>query len=287
MGSFTNAVKEEILQLEYKNKKCCMFSILYGFLFCAEKENDRYYIKTTNVEIANYFLKLCDILFKKKHLCYFNNGEISIESSLFRYFTIVEYKSNIFKCPDCEYHFLRSLFLVRGMVTDPNKSYLLELSFSSENKANELFSILSDLSFKFKIRERQGKYVIYTKDSETVEDYLAVIGANNATFTVMNSKIIKDVRNRANRISNCDDANINKSLDASKKYINAINYLIKSNKISKLNEQLTETAYKRLEFPELNYTELGKKFNPVISKSGIFHRLEKIVEIYEEIKKEE
>ncbi|MBQ9744902.1 MAG: DNA-binding protein WhiA [Clostridia bacterium] len=287
MGSFTNAVKEEILQLDYKNKKCCMFSMLYGFLFCAEKENDKYFIKTTNVEIADCFLRLCDILFKKKHLCYYNNGEISIESSLFRYFTIVEYKSNIFKCPDCEYHFLRSLFLIRGMVTDPNKSYLLELSFSSENKANELFSMLSDSSFKFKMRERQGKYVIYTKDSETVEDYLAVIGANNATFTVMNSKIIKDVRNRANRISNCDDANINKSLDASKKYINAINYLIKSDKISKLSEQLTETAYKRLEFPELNYTELGKKFNPVISKSGIFHRLEKIVEIYEETKKEE
>ena len=85
---------------------------------------------------------------------------------------------------------------------------------------------------------------------------------------------------------NCDDANINKSLEASKKYMAAINYLIESNNILRLPEQLKETVYLRLEHKELNYADFGRKFNPVISKSGVFHRLEKIVEIAEELKKE-
>ena len=57
MESFSTTVKNEILQLETKNKKCCMFSYLYGFLFCNQTEDDKYYIKTTNVENANSFLK--------------------------------------------------------------------------------------------------------------------------------------------------------------------------------------------------------------------------------------
>lgn len=287
MSSFTTSVKEELLQYETKNKKCCMLSYLYGFLFCAEEDNGKYYIKTASVENANSFFELCDSLFKNKYLCYYKNGKISIDTGLLRYFTIAEYKNNIFKCDKCMFHFLRSVFLLKGTVTDPEKSYLAELSFSSLEKANELLGFLIDSGYQFKLRERAGKYVVYTKHSESIENFLGMIGAHSATFAIMNSKIFKDIRNKANRVMNCDDANINKSLEASKKYLTAINYLIESNKISRLPEQLMETAYLRLEFSELNYAELGKKFNPAISKSGLFHRLEKIVEITEEFKKED
>jgi DNA-binding protein WhiA len=153
--------------------------------------------------------------------------------------------------------------------------------------ANDLLELLSDLGFYFKIRLRQNKYVVYSKDSETIEDFLASIGANNATFTLMNNKIVKELRNNANRVKNCDDANIDKSLNASQKYLSAIKYLIESNNITRLPDQLKETAYLRLENKELNYAELGRKFSPVISKSGVFHRLEKIAELSEEFKKEE
>ena len=287
MESFSTTVKNEILQLETKNKKCCMFSYLYGFLFCNQTEDDKYYIKTTNVENANSFLKTCDFLFRKKHLCFYKNSKISIESSLLRYFTVAEYKKNIFKCNDCAYYFLRSLFLMRGTISDPAKMYLLEITISDENKANDLLELLVELGFNFKIRLRQNKYVIYSKDSETIEDFLASVGANNATFTLMNNKIVKELRNNANRVKNCDDANIDKSLNASQKYLSAIKYLIESNNITRLPDQLRETAYLRLENKELNYAELGRKFSPVISKSGVFHRLEKIAELCEEFKKEE
>ncbi len=287
MESFATTVKNEILQLEIKNKKCCMFSYLYGFLFCSQTENDKYYIKTNNVENANSFLKICDYLFKKKHLCFYKSGKISIESSILRYFTIAEYRKNIFKCEDCAYLFLRSVFLLRGTISDPSKMYLLEMTISDVDKANDILGLLNELGFNFKMRLRQNKYVIYSKDSETIVYFLAVIGANNSSFAIMNSKIVKDLRNTANRVKNCDDANIDKSLNASQKYLSAIRYLIESNNITRLPDQLKETAYLRLENMELNYAELGRKFSPVISKSGVFHRLEKIVELSEEFKKEE
>jgi len=227
MGSFTYTVKEEILNLEEKKRKCCSFSLLYGFLFCSYFGNDKYYIKTANAEIGNYFVELCDVLFKKKHLCFYKNGKISIDPDIVRYFTIVEYKASVFKCSECIHSFLRGIFLLKGSVTDPEKSYMLELSLPDKNSAMELLNLLTELSLSFKLRERQGMFVIYTKDSETIEDFLALIGAQSSTFTIMNSKIIKEVRNRTNRIMNCDDANINKSLEASKKYLTAINYLLK------------------------------------------------------------
>ncbi len=286
MISFSNKIKDEILDFDFKSKKCCAFSMLYGFLFCAEQKENEYIIKTANVKNAEFFIDLCNFLFKKQHLCFYKNGIISIDSSILRYFTIAEYQKKVFKCQECKNHFLKAVFLLRGTVTDPLKSYLAEINLTDKTKADELYGLLFDLGFAVRLRERQGKYVLYSKSSETLEDLLAFIGAKNATFEIMNSKIIKEIKNQTNRVMNCDDANINKSLAASEKYLSAINYLISSNNFSRLPEQLQETAMKRLEFKELNYTDLGNKFNPCISKSGIFHRLEKIFELSEMYKKE-
>ena len=286
MISFSNKIKEEIIELEPKIRKCCQFSLLYGFLFCAEQKKNGYEIKTTTVKNANLFLSLCDMLFKKQHLNFYRNGIISIDSGVFRYFTIVEYENNVFKCTECKKHFLKSIFLLRGMVTDPEKSYLIELSLSDLAKAEELSAFLRTLDIEMKLRERQGKYVLYSKKSEVLEDFLAYIGAQSSAFEIMNSKILKEIKNQTNRVMNCDDANINKSIAASEKYLSAINYLIESNNLLRLPEQLQETALKRLEFKELNYTDLGNKFNPGISKSGLFHRLEKIYELSELYKRE-
>ena len=144
----------------------------------------------------------------------------------------------------------------------------------------KVFELLDELGLSPKSSTRRDKYILYLRDSEHIENFLTLIGALNATFTVMNSKIFKEFVNNANRATNCDNANINKSLKANEKYIEAISYLIDTDKIQSLPESLKETAFKRLEFRELNFEQLGRKFNPPISKSGIYHRLEKILEIY-------
>lgn len=287
MISFSTNAKNEISNIQFKTKKCCLFALIYGYFFCSRNEGNKNIIRTSNENVAKLFINLCDHLFKKKHLCYYKSNHIYIDLDIIRYFTIEEYQKHIFKCEECRHFFLKGVFLSSGSVSDPEKSYLLEISMNSPDSKKQLLSFLTDMGLPFKERERSGKYIIYSKTSEVIEDFLARVGANNATFAIMNSKIIKEFLNNTNRVYNCDNANISKSLAASEKYISAINYLIETNKIDRLPDQLKETAYKRIEFKELNYTELGKKFNPVISKSGLFHRLEKIVELCEDYRKED
>ncbi len=286
MKSFSSSTKHELLTAEEKIRRCCSFSLIYGILYSAEIKNGFFIIKKTNAENVDFIKKIILSAFKGKEDILNENGrEIHINSGVLRFSTLVEYKENIFKCGNCTVHFLKGVFLSNGTLNDPLKSYRLEFVFYEESKRNDFFKLLLDEGICGKTSNRGRTFIIYIKDSNMIEDFLVKIGATHATFEVMNSKILKEIRNNANRATNCDAANINKSLQASKKHIDAITELVNNNKIDLLPESLKETALKRLEFKELNYAQLGEKFDPPISKSGIYHRLEKIFNFYKSIEK--
>ena len=285
MSSFSNTTKRELLEIG-KLKKCCAFSFLYGCFYLFDGESEADLSKKTNAENAKYIDDMLASVLKNKEVKYdAKKREMRVDKGIARYFTIAEYKDNVFKCSSCEGCFLRAVFLMCGSVNDPEKSYRLELVFDEKSKGDEITELLCELGFVPKTSIRNGKYIIYFRDSEQIENFLTLIGAVNATFAVMNSKIYKEFVNNANRAANCDTANINKSLKANEKYISAIQWLIDTGSFDALSEQLKETANKRLEFKELNFEQLGKRFEPPISKSGMYHRLEKILEIYNEIRK--
>ena len=137
--------------------------------------------------------------------------------------------------------------------------------------------------FSFGASVRRGKYVIYMKNSTDIEDFLVFIGAQTAAFDVMNEKIVREFRNSVNRQVNCDTANIEKQLAAGKKYIDAVRLLIEADKIDSLPDELRETALLRYENHQLSMTELGRLLTPEVSKSGVRHRLERILEFSREI----
>lgn len=285
MNSFSSNTKKELLSIERPKNNCCAFSITYGFFFLAIAGNEEYIIKKTNAENGVYFMNSLPSVLKKKRIDYDSKSkEIRINKGIIRYFTIAEYKANIFKCEECLGRFLRSLFLMCGCVTDPKKDYRLELVFDVEIQRDFVLELLLENDFQPKTTRRNNKYILYLRNSEQIENFLTLIGAINSMFEVVNSKIYKEFVNNANRAANCDTANINKSLTANQKYIDAISNLVNLDKLDILPEQLRETALKRIEFKELNFEQLGKKFDPPISKSGIYHRLEKILDIYESIK---
>lgn len=281
--SFSMNTKRELLS-EEKIKRCCLFSLLYGFLFLTKYENEFAILKKANVENAKLIKKIVPGLLKNKEVFYDDKSkEIRFGKGVCLYSTIAEYKEKIFKCETCRGYFLRAIFLACGTVSDPQKAYGLDLIFDSQDKQSDICNLLIECGLSPKTSFKKGKYVIYFRSSEQVENFLAIIGAVNATFAVMNSKIYKDVTNNVNRVANCDSANISKALKASEKYIDAIYHLINTRAIDSLSDQLKETALKRIEFKELNFEQLGKKFSPPISKSGIYHRLEKILELYKNL----
>lgn len=192
--------------------------------------------------------------------------------------------TNHFKCASCFTYFLKGLFVAYGNVTNPEKSYHLELSFVSEEERDCVSDILEDNGMSMKKGKRKNRFLLYIKDSTQIEDFFAVIGANKLAFDLMNSKILREVRSDANRQMNCDMANIKKTLSAAGKHIEIIGDMMERDLIIRLPKDLRETAELRYENTQASMAELGLLHNPPISKSGVKHRLDKIVDFYEEIK---
>lgn len=189
------------------------------------------------------------------------------------------------RCESCRITYLRNLFRLFGSVTDPAKAYHLDFTFAKSGSCNAAEEVLEQLGFAFRRTMRREKHVLYLKDSSAIEDFLVAIGASAAAFDVMNSKIVRDFRNAVNRQVNCDTANIEKQLAAGKKYIDAIGRLKEADKIDALPDELRQTAVLRYENDQLSLTDLGNLFNPPVSKSGIRHRLERILKLSEELLK--
>ena len=185
-------------------------------------------------------------------------------------------------CNGCFSAFMRGVFLVRGRVTDPGKAYHMELVFKNEDERDALAALMADFGQEMKTSHRKTDFLLYRKGSESIEDFLAFIGSNKILFEFMNRKIVKEFRNNANRAANCDAGNIRRSLEASGRQVSAVRSLISSGKIETLSEELKATAYLRLQYESLSLEDLAQKTSPPISKSGLNHRLEKIIRIAEE-----
>ena len=95
--------------------------------------------------------------------------------------------------------------------------------------------------------ERKGSSILYFKQSETIEELLALMGAPVSAMTVMQAKIEKDWRNDANRKTNCDTANVSKAVDAAQEQLAALRTLEAQGRLDTLPEKLLQTALLRRE----------------------------------------
>lgn len=180
-------------------------------------------------------------------------------------------------CDGCRAVFVREMFIKYGSITDPAKQYHLDFSFKTEEERDAAYEILSSVGFEFRKTVRRERFIIYIKESSVIEDFLVYMGAQNAAFDVMNSKIVHEFRNSVNRQVNCDTANIEKQLASVKKYTDAIKLLEENGKLDTLPDELKETARVRMENEQLSLADLGALLTPPVTKSGVRHRLDKIL----------
>ena len=186
----------------------------------------------------------------------------------------------------CISAFLRGVFLSCGTVTDPTRDYHLEFSAPSRSLAEDLSQLLAiggGLHLDPGIMNRRGTFVVYLKDSENIADLLTFLGAHSAAMELMQAKMVKEVRNYVNRTTNFETANITKTASAAAMQLQAIQKIQQRAGINSLPEELREVAVLRLENPEMSLRELGKSLRHPISRSGINHRLQRILEIAEKI----
>jgi DNA-binding protein WhiA len=180
--------------------------------------------------------------------------------------------------------FAAGVFLSCGSVNDPSKAYHLEFTVPEEGLAAELVMLLGDIGVTAGTVQRRGQYIVYIKGSESIEDTLTFIGAQQCTLDLMNVKIFKDVRNKANRIANCDSANIDKVVNAAMRQIEDIKLIEQTNGLDSLPSELREVAELRLDNIDMSLQEIGESLSVPISRSGVNHRFQRLAKLAEEIR---
>ena len=124
--------------------------------------------------------------------------------------------------------------------------------------------------------------MLYFKQSNSIEDFLTLLGAPVAAMDIMEAKVEKELNNKVNRRCNCDDANTSKVVDAAQEQLAAIRRLEDSGRLESLPQKLLQAARARQENPESSLTELAGLMEPPITKSSMSHRLRRLVELSEE-----
>jgi DNA-binding protein WhiA len=126
---------------------------------------------------------------------------------------------------------------------------------------------------------------VYIKEYQLICDTLALVGANKAVLDLQNEAAIRELRNNVNRQNNCLNANLNKTVNASVKQLNAIKVIQENVGLESLNENLMELALLRLANPDASLEELRSLCSEKLTKSGINHRFTRIIKMAEDINK--
>lgn len=182
--------------------------------------------------------------------------------------------------------YLRGAFLAAGSVNNPETSrYHLEIYSLYEEQATQLSNLMNRFDLNAKVVERRSGFIVYLKEAEKIGDMMKVIGATNAMFRMEDIRIIRDMRNSVNRLVNAENANLDKTVNASQKQIDDILFLDEEIGLGRFPEKLREIAEVRLAHREDPLSALGKYVpSGEISKSGVNHRLRKLTKMADEIR---
>ena len=181
-------------------------------------------------------------------------------------------------CDGCAPALLRGAFLVCGAVSNPESDYHLEFSMPYYNLSRDLLALLRELEFSAKYVCRKGTHVIYLKESEQIADCLTLMGAQSASLEMLGVKVLKSIRNDVNRAANCETANIGKTVAAAMAQVQAVRRLSEAGVLDTLPEGLQRLAALRVENPDLSLRELGALCDPPLTRSGVNHRLQRLLD---------
>ncbi len=293
--SFTIDVKKELCATQY-DQKCCKRAHLAGIAgFCGatvlENGKEAFRMRTESKKIATRVTELLFELLKIEaevlkagriyNIMVMKGADLLLKELGYKENGVVKFSVNPFVVHEecCKTAFLAGAFLGGGYVKTPENGYHFEIKTHYRDLSNDLADIIEAIGFEPKTVMRKSEYVVYLKQSDAICDLLATIGATDAMFELCNVKIYKDMCNNITRKVNCDTANINKTAEAAAQQLLAIKKIQKKQGLSSLPENLETIARLRLENPEATLTELGEWLKPPISKSGVNHRLKKIIQI--------
>ena len=292
--SFSQEVKNEILRRKIA-KPCCNMAAAYAVACFGKYFDDRgVVLQTENEGVAAFAQKLyrrcgvqSTVLSKERptgpvyEFSVKEPAEVAKMLALFGHTgkePTLRIRPENFKCQSCMQAFIATAFLCCGTMTDPEKSYNLEFLSTRHYLSQQLEAMLAEHDFHPHRALRKGANTIYIRVADHIEDLLTFMGAGNAAMRIMDQRMYNDMRNKTNRLSNCETANLGKSVQAAVQVQLAIEKLQAAGAMSTLPENLRLTAKLRMQYPDLPLAKLAQKFDPPVSKAGLSHRLKRIQE---------
>lgn len=308
--SFTSTVKNEISTI-FRNETNHISELSALVKTIGNFEQDKIILSTENVSVANRIFRLFKNIYDIQAKITVRNGYnfnknylyileitnkvnfILNDLSILRENKVLDYPEEyIYADDDLIRAYLRGVFLGIGSVNDPEKSrYHLEFLVENKEYAEFISNLLNQYHLNSKVLKRENKYMIYMKEAEKISDFLRLLGASKAVMYYENIRIYRENKNMANRLNNCEQANVDKSIQSASALVHDIDLLEQVGALELLDEKVLEVANYRRRYPESSLTELSEiisiETGTKITKSGLHHRLNKIKLLAEKIKKKQ
>ena len=289
--TFTTQIKEEITKEENNNIED-LTSLCTYLKFNATLEEDKMTVMVVNASVARWIFKLLktnyNVLIKltTRTMKRFKARNLYILEVKEKLDLIYKDIDNIFKeintsSDEEKKAFLKGMFLACGSINDPKKNqYHLEFLVKEEEDAKLIDNLLNSLKIKSKVLKRDREYMVYVKSSENISDFIKYLGAFNALFYFEDIRIYKDHKNMVNRLNNCEQANVERTLKSSKTILDNIKYLEDNDLLMLLDDRSKEIIEYKKKYPDTSLGELAEiitmETNKSITKSGINHHFRKI-----------
>lgn len=301
--SFSTEIKNEISLLETSRSE--FIAELSGYVRNnAQIEENKIILNTENANVAKRIIKLFkeiyDIKMKiqvtknikfNRNTLYLLIIEEKIEFILID-LNVLDKKRNRLLKPnsylidniDDKKAYIRGVFLSQGSINDPKTSrYHMELLLDYPDEAVFVQRLINDFDLNAKILTRDKGYMVYLKEAEKISDFIKILQAHKAVMYYEDIRVLRDQKNKTNRLNNCEQANTDKIIQSAIQQLNDIQIIKEKMGIELLDERLQEIVEFRLKYPESSLLELSEiislETNKKITKSGLNHRFRKLKEI--------
>ncbi len=294
MASFSNSAKTEICAAVHGKE--ARFAFLYGMLLSARRLSRERILLQTECEalaslLSSLLAEFCgDIVFDTEYRtgsrrqalwCYALTEPQTVQALLQTF--AIDPNHRVPNHPQLTQEsipmLLGGIFVMNGSVTDPTRGYHLEIALPDASLAAQICNDFAAYSIRMKTTVRKNETILYLKDNESICDVLTLFGATASTLDLIGTQVLKSVRGQTNRRTNCDMANIDKTVRACEQQLADIAVIEEKMGLENLPANLQEMARLRIEYPDACLRELGELTDPPVSRSGINHRLQKISEI--------
>lgn len=311
--SFSEYIKNELCELEEENENNKL-AILASFIklsgnLVIRNSSLEIELRTENPNIAKYITKLCvEVLKTEPRFTYHRNMRLnknpyyilSINKepiNVLKKLEIMDDEGRMNSSPSLSFVknkeflrcYLRGAFIANGSINDPYSKggYHFEISTLDEEFALYLRRLINEYNLKAKISKRRNTFIVYLKKGESIGDFLRIINSLDGLMQFEDCRIAKDMLNNNNRVDNCDLANEMKRSALAQKQIEAINKLIKLDKVDSLDYKTREIINYRLENPEWALSDIANAYNEDnndnMSKSSVRTILLKVIALSEEL----